>query len=123
MEKICDRVAIIHRGRLVIEDQMQRLLDSLVPNRRIRIELESVTSEMVHRVEQLPYVKQVQLAQNVLEIDVVPGPQRRSELSRFLIGAGLVPVRIEEESPSLEDAFVAITSETIEQVKAEAGNT
>lgn len=114
MEKICHRVAVIHRGRVVIEDEMKRLLDTLVPERRIRVELENIPSDLVDRIRALPFVQKVTLEDAVLEVSVLPGDGRRGELSRFLIGEGLVPTRIEESAASLEEAFVAITSDTIE---------
>ena len=38
----------------------------------------------------------------------------RKNISKYLIGENLVPLRIEEKSLSLEDAFVTITRENID---------
>ena len=42
MEKVCERVAIIYRGRLLAEDRMQRLLATLAGEREIHVDLEQV---------------------------------------------------------------------------------
>ena len=49
------------------------------------------------------------------------GDHRRA-LSEHLIHAGFVPVRIEEKSTSLEEAFITITQENIERL-ARGGRT
>ena len=45
MERICDRVAIISQGRLLVEDTMASLLSGLKVEREVHVELERVPEE------------------------------------------------------------------------------
>ena len=114
MEKICHRVAIIFRGKLMAEDNMQVLLETLVDERDIAIELESVPADLIKKLETQPGVTNVVVDGNVLTVTVSGTGNQRKDLARYLNGEGLIPTRIEEKSISLEDAFVAITKDNID---------
>ena len=113
IEKVCHRVAIIYRGKLVAEDKMDRLLESLVDTQEIHIELEAIPPDLPERIESLPFVHEVSTTDTILTVVATRGVEARKELVRNLIAFDMVPTKIEEQTASLEDAFVAITSENI----------
>jgi ABC-2 type transport system ATP-binding protein len=114
IEKICHRVAIIYRGRLLAEDQMKSLLTTLAKDREIHIDLEAMPAELPGEVKSLPFVLDAFARANTLVVKVPKSGDYRKEISQFLIGRSLVPLAIQEKSLSLEEAFVTITQDNIE---------
>jgi len=114
VEKICHRVAIIYRGRLLAEDQMKGLLGTLSKDREIHVDLESMPAELAGELKALPFVLEAFARGNTLVVKVPKSGDYRKELSQFLIGRNQVPLAIQERFLSLEEAFVTITQENID---------
>jgi ABC-2 type transport system ATP-binding protein len=113
MEKICHRVAIMFRGRLMVEDQMKSLLSRITPEREIHSELEDPPADLADRVQELPFVSTAALQGRILRVKITREGDHRRALSEHLIRLGLVALSLEEKVPSLEDAFVTITQENV----------
>jgi len=114
MEKICHRVAIIFQGRLMAEDRMEFLLSKLAQDREIQVDLESLPAELPEQMASLPFVLGTASMDNTLVVKVPKEGDFRKEISAFMIKLNLVPLRIQESSLSLEEAFVTITNKNIE---------
>lgn len=115
MEKICARVAIIYRGRLMAEDTMGALLARLAKDREVHIELEEVPADLPERMaRELPFVIECRAEESMLVVRTQKEGDFRKALSEYLIKANLIPLRIEEKTLSLEEAFVTITRENVE---------
>ncbi len=56
-----------------------------------------------------------------LVVSVAPEGDHRKAISELLIRRGLVPLRIEVKSPSLEDAFITITQDTVAALAPQEG--
>ena len=79
MEKICHRVAIMFRGRLMVEDQMRSLLSRITVEREIRVELEDPPADLADRVRVLPFVSTAALQGRILVVKITrEGDQRRA---------------------------------------------
>lgn len=116
MEKICQRVAILFRGKLVVEDMMVNLLSRMTVDREIHVELQSVPEGLPERLRELPFVRDAVRQGETLIVKLAKQGDFRKELSEGLIKLQLVPLRIEEKTPSLEDAFITITQERIDSL-------
>ena len=114
MEKLCHRVAIIYKGRLLAEDNMSSLLARLIKDREILIDLESLPPDLVGSIKELPFVLDTTTRDNTLVIKVSKKGDFRKDISAYLIKKDLIPLRIEEKALSLEEAFVTITNENID---------
>ena len=114
MEKVCERVAIIYGGRLLAEDRMEHLLSTLAKDREIHVDLEQVPADLPDRVAALDFARGVQRRGNTLAVKVAKTGDSRRALSKYLIDQDLVPLGIQEQSLSLEEAFVTITSENVD---------
>jgi ABC-type multidrug transport system ATPase subunit len=121
MEKICHRVAIISRGRLLAEDSMTGLLSRISGGVEIHVELEGVPDDLAASLEELPFVRGVRPLPGSLAVRVATGGDHRKALSEHLIRRGLVPLRIEVKSPSLEEAFITITQDTVSALASREG--
>lgn len=114
MEKLCHRVAIIHKGKLLAEDQMDFLLAKFIKDREIIIDLETLPANISDNIKKLPFIIDTTVRDNTLIIKVSKERDFRKDISSYLINKGLVPLRIEETTLSLEEAFVTITNENID---------
>jgi ABC-type multidrug transport system ATPase subunit len=116
MEKICHRVAMLFRGKLMVEDTMASLLSRMTVDREIHVELESVPEGLPERLRKLPFVRDAVAQGETLIVKLAKQGDYRKALSEQLIAQGLVPLRIAEKTPSLEEAFITITQENIDSL-------
>ena len=121
MEKICHRLAIIHRGTLLAEDTMDRLLLQISKEREIVIELEAVPEGLFDDLRKLDFVLGGMVDENIISVKVPKEGDYRRALSEFLIKRNLVPLSLNLKSFSLEEAFVTITQENVERLAAMGG--
>lgn len=113
MEKLCHRVAIIFGGKLMVEDQMKSMLNTLAKDREIHVDLEELPADLLGKVKALNFVLDATGEEKTLVVKVPKTGDYRKELSKYLIDQNLVPLSIQEKSLSLEEAFVTITKENI----------
>lgn len=122
MEKICNRVAIIYRGKLMAEDTMGTLLGRIAKDREVHIELESIPADLPARMkEELAFVLECRAEGKLLLVKLPKEGDYRRVISEYLIKAGQVPLQIQERALSLEEAFVTITRENVDIFTAEDG--
>lgn len=114
MEKICNRVGIIFRGRLVDEDSMAALLTRVAKDREVHIALEQIPEGLAEQAgRELPFVLECRVERNLLVFKIPKEGDFRKALSEYLIGKNQIPLQIMERTLSLEEAFVTITQENI----------
>jgi ABC-2 type transport system ATP-binding protein len=77
------------------------------------VELESVPPDLPDTIGELPFVLSAEARADTLVVRVSREGDFRKALSERLIRLNLVPLRISEKVPSLEDAFMTITQENI----------
>jgi ABC-type multidrug transport system ATPase subunit len=114
MERICHRVAIIFRGKLLVEDTMGSLLSRIAVDREVHIELDRVPADLAARIKELPFVKDAAALGSTLVVKLSKEGDFRKALSESLIRQDLVPLSITEKVPSLEEAFMTITQENVD---------
>jgi len=114
MEKICHRVAMLFRGKLMVEDTMANLLSRMTVDREIHVELGTIPEGLAERLRELPFVRDAIAQGETLVVKLAKQGDFRRALSEQLIRMDLVPLRIAEKIPSLEEAFITITQENID---------
>jgi ABC-2 type transport system ATP-binding protein len=114
MEKICHRVAMLFRGKLMVEDTMAHLLSRMTVDREIHVELGTIPEGLAEKLRGLPFVRDAIAQGETLVVKLAKQGDFRRALSEQLIRMDLVPLRIAEKVPSLEEAFITITQENID---------
>jgi ABC-2 type transport system ATP-binding protein len=109
-DTLCDRVAVIAKGRIVGEGSPRELKKVVADRTVVEVEVFGVEDETVRRLRGMPGVTSVSVedrdqAQHGLELT--------QELSGWLNGARLG--RIATREPTLEDAYVALVAEEGEE--------
>ncbi len=100
VEEVCNRVAILHRGRKLAEAPVTELFDA----QESRIEIEVDRPEPAHRtLQSLEWCVEPTLREGLLRARVPRA--RRSELNALLIKQGFEVAGFAERRPSLEEYF------------------
>ncbi|HEY8424885.1 MAG TPA: ABC transporter ATP-binding protein [Limnochordales bacterium] len=113
IERICHRVGIIHRGRLLAEDTMEGLRMRLATEQELEVELERVDEPIVAAVRAVEGVSGVDRRDGKLVIRTRTGVDLRPAISRAIAGSGGVVLSMQTRQMSLEEAFVTITENNI----------
>jgi ABC-2 type transport system ATP-binding protein len=114
VEKICDAVAIVDHGRVVVQGSLAELKGDeqtiLIGSRdRVRVQALLAGHPAVRSAAATPAGIRVTLRPDV----PVTGEEAAAELNRFLVEAGLAISRVEPARPSLEERFLEITSRLV----------
>jgi ABC-2 type transport system ATP-binding protein len=107
-EHLCDRVAVVDRGKVVALDTPQGLIDGL----RLRSVVRFTTSEAdLDWLQKLDVVDSLARQREAVEIRGT-GPVLALVASE-LVAHGIVPLDLRVERPTVEDAFLALTGRDI----------
>jgi ABC-2 type transport system ATP-binding protein len=112
VERICDTVAIIHKGELLLESGREDLINQYAIN-TAELELDNhsqVVDAFMAALKAQPWVESLRIEQNLIRITVTDLAQGKQALLPFVAGSGLVFNRIEWVRPSLEEIFLKISA-------------
>jgi ABC-2 type transport system ATP-binding protein len=112
VERICDNVAIIHRGELLLESGREELLNQYAIN-TAELELDNHAQEsgpLEEVLRQQAWFESLSREQNLIRITVKDLGEARRALLPLVAGSGLVVNRLEWVRPSLEEIFLKISA-------------
>jgi len=111
VERICDRVAIVDRGRLVTEAPIDELL---ARHARPILELDpepgqtAAVARLAERLGAAPWTRDVRDDHGVLRVVVTDAGQAAAEALPLVVAAGVRLARFERVRPTLEDVFLQL---------------
>jgi ABC-2 type transport system ATP-binding protein len=103
VEQICDRVAVLNRGKVVAQGSVGELV-AQEPMLRVRV---ASPQAAVEALRSLPGVSH--LAANGAHVEV-QGPQPEAVIAH-MVACGLAPKEVREERPDLESLFLKLTEQ------------
>ena len=113
-DQLCDRIAVIAKGQIVGEGTPQELKSRVADGNVVEIEIYGVPPETVERLRRLRGVRAVTVEDRdqaqLLIVQTEPGAELTHALLGHLDGASVG--RVTTREPTLEDAYVALVSET-----------
>ena len=113
IEKLCHRVGIMNKGQLLAEDTMDNLVRRLSAEINLEVELADEKREAADALEELDFVSEISIDGRFLNLKMKTDNDYRRDVVQALMSHGHVPVGIRTGSMSLEEAFIAITTENI----------
>lgn len=113
IEKLCNKVAIINKGKLLAEDSMQNLRLKLSEFMQLEIELVQIKKEIMDTLQSFSFVKEIHQKDKTLTINVSTDEDHRAEISAAISKNGGTILKIQVNEMSLEEAFVTITQKNI----------
>jgi ABC-2 type transport system ATP-binding protein len=118
-DELSDRVAIIHRGKLLVCDTPKTLKDSIVGGDIVEIQLENDASDKV--VGELKNFKEVvkllQVQPSVLRLYLNKVEEVVPKIMNTLVKKNVPVTSIRMSEPSLDDVFAHYTGLTIEEAQ------
>ncbi|HMK20837.1 MAG TPA: ATP-binding cassette domain-containing protein [Terriglobales bacterium] len=106
----CNRLALIYRGKMVALGTPSELKRNSMKGELLLLECEPL-GPAVEALQHAPGIMDAAVFGNALHLVVPNAAQAMPEVQRYLIAKGIQVRRIEEILPSLEDVFVALTTE------------
>ena len=117
VEEICDRVAIIDKGRLVAEGTQQELITMITDSCTVHITTKQCDSETRSRVSRavscLPDVNRVQFNDNMISVDMSISCNDISHVISELVKQNLPVIEISTEKPDMDAVFLSLTGHEI----------
>jgi ABC-2 type transport system ATP-binding protein len=115
-DSLCDRIAVIARGRIVATGTPGELKEHVVDRTVVEVEVFGIEEGELGRLRGLPGVTSVSVEERehaqLVTIQSPRGLELTQELPAFLDGARIG--RIAAREPTLEDAYVALVTDTAE---------
>jgi ABC-2 type transport system ATP-binding protein len=114
VERVCDRIAIIDRGRLIVEARQSELQARYsIPAFELECEpgYEGQLEAWSHSMVEYPWVERVRTSGNLCRVDVRDVELAKQSLLPQVVGAGLLLRRYEVVRPTLEDIFLRLVGE------------
>jgi ABC-2 type transport system ATP-binding protein len=111
VERICDRIAILHRGRLVTEGPLAELLDRYaLPVYRLDPEpgQEAAIARLAASLRASDWVTDVSIAHGAVAVSVSDPDSAARELLPAVVAAGVSLAGFERARPTLEDVFLRL---------------
>lgn len=111
-QQICDRVLIINKGRIVVEDTPEQLQSRLTGAQRFTVRVKEDGDGLEELLRGVPGVTRLyQKPEGTLEIESLPGQDPRPEIARMIVGNGYDLLELRPIGLSLEDIFLELTRE------------
>ncbi len=120
VERSANRIGILHKGRLLAEDTMEGLRRRIGGRTIIDLELLSIPPTLADTLVSHPAVEKVESNGRQLTIHTSAGQDARPEIFAAVVAAGGVIVEMKTQEMSLEEAFVTITHQNVEQLAGAA---
>lgn len=104
-EEICDKIAIMDRGRILAQGTREDLKKSISLGERTRIHVYHITSEQLSEINCIPGVYQVSYEKEILMINSVKGRNNLVHILNYLKENEIAAGEIVSELPTLKDVY------------------
>ena len=107
---ICDRVIIIHEGRIAAQDRIENLSTLLKGGNRIRLKVQGPVEKVTDRLRQLHGIRAVSYEKPYHIVEYPSDQEPRGEITEDLVRNGWTLLAMESVEMSLEDIFLSLTT-------------
>jgi ABC-2 type transport system ATP-binding protein len=112
IERVCDTIAVIHEGNLLLVSNREQLLEEYAVNAAV-IQLDTsslpISEDFVAELEKRTWVSRVTIDGNSISVLASDVPQGKDELLPIIVKHNLRVNRYEWVRPSLEEIFLKIS--------------
>ncbi len=111
-QQICDRVLIINRGEIVVEDTPERLQAGLTGVQRVSVRVKGDGDGLGKLIDEISGIGKItNTDEGAVEVECPPGKELRPIIARNVIKAGFELLELKRIDLSLEDIFLQLTRE------------
>jgi ABC-2 type transport system ATP-binding protein len=109
-QQVCNRVLIINKGKIVVEDTPERLQARITGSQRVTVQVNGDDSGLADLIRKLPGVALVNTLQpGKMEFETKPGMDIRAQVARAITSNGYELLEFHSLTLSLEDIFMELT--------------
>ncbi len=117
--RLCDRLAILHHGRCVAEGTPNEITSRLGGNNTLQVHVSQLTDVMLDPLVRSGVIQKYALVGNyhesVAHLYLDDGLSKMPQVLRYLEEQGLSASAVTLQGPTLEDAFIQLTGQRIEE--------
>jgi ABC-2 type transport system ATP-binding protein len=110
-QQLCNRILIINKGKIVVEDTPENLQSRLAGSERVHLRVRGETDDLAKKIRQINGIQDVKEDQGdgVLEFQFAPGKDLRPDVARLVIGSNYDLLEMRPINLSLEEIFLELT--------------
>ncbi len=109
LETLCNRVAIIEKGRLIYSGPVQGVRDQMSTGRVVWVRVTSDPNQAIELLKAHPDVTDVQPADGELKVTLAAHDTDHSLIAELLVRGGAKLVELREDELGLEEVFLRVT--------------
>lgn len=109
LETLCNRVAIIEKGKLIYTGPVQGVRDQMASGRVVWVKVTSPVDDAIQLLKTRPEVAQVEVSDGRLKITLVDHDTDHSIVADTLVKGGARLVELREDELGLEEVFLRVT--------------
>jgi ABC-2 type transport system ATP-binding protein len=114
-EEVCDRVALLHKGKLVAIGKPEEVTNLIKTGENITAEVGKMTPDLLTSLEHFEGVVSVsstQLSEEIFRLKIQMKNENMSpQISQTIMRGGALLYSMTKEKPTLEDALIRLTGE------------
>ena len=107
---ICQRVIIIHEGKILAEDTVVNLLSIVSESKKLRLETEGPSDDLSNHLKKIAGVIRITNEGNQYFIEFPSNLDLRAKIAETVVQHGMNLLSLEYVTMSLEDVFLKLTS-------------
>jgi ABC-2 type transport system ATP-binding protein len=108
---ICERVIIIHEGKIVAQDRIENLSMLIKGGKRLRLKVKGPVDEVTDSLGGISAVREVHYEQPNHIVEFASDQEPQAEITEMLVRRGWTLLAMESAEMSLEDIFLQLTGE------------
>ena len=113
-QQICDRILIINKGKIVVEDTPQNLQSKLTGSQRVQLRIRGEVDELAAKIGRIQGVEEVKVQNDgAIEFQFAPGKDLRPDIARLTIQSNYDLLELHPINLSLEEIFLQLTRENV----------
>ena len=113
IERTADRIAIMHKGKLLVEDNLDGLRYSVDQSVRVNVEVSNVPETLSGVLSDIPHIVDHNIDGQHIEIRLDATSDHRAELSSAITASGATIIGMETRKASLEETFMTFTDDNV----------
>ena len=107
---VCERVLIIHQGKVVAQDSIEQLSSVVTGSERLRLRVKGPAGEVTRTLGVIGGVREVSYREPFHTVALEPGREPQAQITNAVVRKGWGLMSMQSVGPSLEDVFLELTT-------------
>ena len=113
VEQLCNRIAILDRGRIIAMGTKESLKELTTMGEKVTVEVENLKKSIITDLEKMNNIIDVKYDDDTLYITFTKGEDNLEKILSFLKGNNVKYTKIFSELPTLNDVFLELTGKQL----------